>query len=75
MSCLQPGWHTSHATEVKHKVHTFGRVSKDTSGPGYSQVACPNRDVALHDQCAFQCDETLTCYGFAFSVEICNLPA
>ena len=28
----------------------------------------------LHDQCAFHCDETLTCNGFTFSVEICNLP-
>lgn len=35
---------------------------------------CLNHAVILHDQCAFYCDETLTCYAFIFSVEIFNLP-
>lgn len=38
VSCLQPGWHTSHATKVKHKVYTFSTVPfwtciKAISGP------------------------------------------
>lgn len=34
--CLQPGWHASHATEVQHKVQTFGLcpcVWNNISGP------------------------------------------
>lgn len=62
VSCLQPGWHTSHAKRgFKHKVHVsrlwpFGRASKGASGRGQSRVACLNRGVIPHDQH----DETLT---------------
>lgn len=52
----------------------FGHVSKDISGAGYNQIACLKHGVILHDQCTIHCNEMLTCYGFTFSVEICNLP-
>lgn len=79
VSCLQPGWHTSHATKVKHKVHTFWLCPLDMYQRTFLvldaiMIACLNHGVILHDQCAFHCDETLTCYGFTFWVEICNLP-
>lgn len=72
MSCLHLGWHTSHATKVKHKVHTFWRCPSDMytghCGSAYNPTASLNHGVILSDQCAFHCDETLTCYGFTFSV-------
>lgn len=52
----------------------FGHVSKDIFGSGYNLIACVKHGVILHDQCTIHCNETLTCYGFTFSAEMCNLP-
>lgn len=75
VSCLQPGWHTSHATKVKHKVHMFWLCPLDLNqktllGPGYSHNVGPRRHSTWLVCPSLWWNAEL----FAFAVEICNLP-
>lgn len=62
VSCLQPGWHKSHATWVKHKVRTFRLCHLDV----YQRTSLVLDKITSH--------AWIVASYFTFSVEICNLP-
>lgn len=66
-SCLQPGWHTSHTTKVKHEVHTF------TKGCVWSWMLS-HRPPFFRTCLPFTVMKHWPVLASDFHIEICNLP-